>query len=255
MRSLSLYVEGHSLVHRVDPITKLFYVVVAVAVAYVAPGLAPALVFLGVSLALLAGGRLLTRAWPVFAMTGFIILTVFIIQGLVNPANRVPVLRLGPVAFYREGLLFALGIAVRLYNLLAAMTVLILSTRPSDLIDALVRRGLPPKFGYVMSSVLQIIPAMAAATSTILDAQRARGMETEGRLSTRLRAYIPLMGPLVTSSLIATQERAMALEVRAFGAKGKRSFLNEEPTVPYAVPVRCLLAALLAAAVVWRLFA
>ncbi len=252
MKSLSLYVEKDTFIHRTDPITKLVYVIVSVAAAYVAPNLWPAAAFFGVSLLLLASGRVLLKAWPVFAMTGFVLSTVFIIQGLVNPANATPVLRLGPLVFYREGLLFALGIAVRLLDLLASVVILILATRPPDLIDALVRRGFSPKFGYVMNSVLQTIPAMANATSTILDAQRARGMETEGRLGTRLRAYTALMGPLVTSSLIATQERAMALEVRAFNAKGARTFLNSEKVPGYAVPVRYLLLAVLAAVIVWR---
>ncbi len=255
LRSLSLYVDRNTFVHRADPITKLLYVVVAVAVAYVAPALWPAVVFLALGLFLLAAGRVLLKAWPVFAMTLVVLSTVFIIQGLFNPANATPLLRLGPVVFYVEGLRFALGIAVRLLDLLASTVVLVLTTRPPDLIDALVRRGLSPKFGYVMSSVLQIIPNMSGATATILDAQRARGMETEGKLRTRLRAYVPLMGPLVTSSLIATQERAMALEVRAFGAKGRRTFLHEDSVPGYAGFVRWLLLAVLAATFVWRVVA
>lgn len=252
MRSLSLYVDKDTFVHRIDPITKLVYVVVSVAAAYVAPGLWPGLVLLALSLTLLAAGRVLLRAWPVFTMTGVVLSTVFLIQGLFNPANATPAWGLGPVVFYREGLLFALGITIRLLNLLSSTVILVLATRPPDLIAALVRRGLSPKFGYVMSSVLQIIPNMANATSTILDAQRARGMETEGNLGTRLRAYVPLLGPLVTSSLIATQERAMALEVRAFNAKGKRTFLSEESVPSYAAPVRFLLVATLVAVAVWR---
>lgn len=255
MRSLSLFVERDTFVHRLDPITKLVYVLVSVAAAYVAPGTWPALAFLVLSLLLLATARVLAKAGSVFAMTGVIISTVFIIQGLVNPANATPVLRLGPIVFYREGLLFALGIALRVFNLLAAAVILILATRPPDLIDALVRRGFSPKFGYVMNSVLQMIPSLTNASARIMDAQRARGMETEGRLGTRLRAFVPLMGPLVTSSLVATQERAMALEVRAFDAKGKRSFLTEERVPAYAPYLRYLLLAILAATIVWRVLA
>ncbi len=252
MKGLSLYVEGNTFVHRADPITKLLYVIVSVAAAYVAPSLWVGLAALAVGLALLAAARVLRRSWPVFAMSLVVLSTVFLIQGLFNPANVTPWLRVGPVVFYREGLLFALGITVRLLTLLASTVLLVLTTRPPDLIDALVRRGLSPKFGYVMSSVLQIIPVMAGAASTILDAQRARGMETEGRFSTRLKAYIPLMGPLVTSSLIATQERAMALEVRAFNAEGRRSFLREETVPPLTGAVRLALVAVLVLVIVWR---
>jgi energy-coupling factor transport system permease protein len=76
--------------------------------------------------------------------------------------------------------------------------------------------------GYVVQSALQIIPQTLDMAGRIQDAQRARGLETEGSLPHRFRAYLPLMLPLVLSSLVATQERAMALEVRGFGLPVKR---------------------------------
>jgi energy-coupling factor transport system permease protein len=63
----------------------------------------------------------------------------------------------------------------------------------------------------------------------IQQAQRARGLETEGSLLRRSRAYLPLMLPLVLSSLVATQERAMALEVRGFGMRVQRVRRYELP--------------------------
>lgn len=60
-----------------------------------------------------------------------------------------------------------------------------------------------------------------------MDAQRSRGLETEGNLWTRLKAFLPLIGPVVMSSLLETRERAMALEVRGFSASGKKTFLYE----------------------------
>ncbi|MCL6580697.1 MAG: energy-coupling factor transporter transmembrane protein EcfT [Firmicutes bacterium] len=246
---------GSTPVHRLDPFTKVVYAVSVVAAGYVLPDLRAVAVLLGLNLALLAVARVLRRTWPVFAMTLFILSTVFLIQGLYFPGNRTVLVRLGPAAFYREGLAFALDITVRLYNLLAGTVALILTTRPSDLIESLVRRGLSPRIGYVMTSVLQLIPSMSAAAAAIVDAQRARGLETEGSLRARLRAYLPVIGPLVSSSLIAVQERAMALEVRAFGARGPRTFLSEEVVPPHGPPVRALAVTLLVGSVVWRLVA
>ncbi|WDU84655.1 energy-coupling factor transporter transmembrane component T [Caloramator sp. Dgby_cultured_2] len=99
-----------------------------------------------------------------------------------------------------------------------------LTTKPSDLIENLVRRGLSPKLGYVLASVLQIIPQMLSTMDTILDAQRSRGLETEGKLIKRLKAFIPLIGPAVMNSLISTRERAMALEMRGFNSNIKKTF-------------------------------
>lgn len=249
---LSLFVSGNSWVHRLDPLTKVIMTLVALVLVFVLPGYAGNGVLLLVSLAVLATGGVLRRAVPVFTGVSVIALTFFVVQGLVYPANVHPAVAIGRVVFYREGLLLGLKLALRLYNILAATLVLVLATRPSDLVESLVRRGVSPRFGYVLISVLQIIPNMAAATATITDAQRSRGMETEGSLWVRLRAFVPLMGPLVTSSLIATEERALALEVRGFSGNRKLTFLNREIIPAYAWVVRAVYTAALIIGIVGR---
>ena len=62
---------------------------------------------------------------------------------------------------------------------------------------------------------------------TITDAQRSRGMETEGSLGTRMKAFFPLISPVVMNSLISTRERAIALEVRGFSSSQKKTFLTD----------------------------
>ena len=54
-------------------------------------------------------------------------------------------------------------------------------------------------------------------------------METEGNLLVRIKAFLPLISPVVMSALTATRERAIALEVRGFGAKGLK---------PGCIPIR-----------------
>ncbi|MBE3575828.1 MAG: energy-coupling factor transporter transmembrane protein EcfT [Firmicutes bacterium] len=240
-----MYVPGKTWVHRLDPITKLLAVLVAVVLTFVLPGFFSQAGILLVSLAMLGSAGVLRRAAPVLAGVFILPLTFFVVQGLVYPGNVHPAVALGPVVFYREGLLLGLSLTLRLYNILSAALILVLVTRPSDLVEALVRRGAPPRLGYVMIAVLQIIPIMVASTQTILDAQRSRGMETEGSLWVRIRAFLPLMGPLVTNSLISTEERALALEVRGFAGGGKRTFLKDEQIPPYAMAMRILVLAAL----------
>ncbi len=136
--------------------------------------------------------------------------------------------------------------------MVAAFGVLILTTKPDDLVEALLQKGLSPKFGYVLLSVLQIIPQMVALTGKITDAQRARGMETEGGLWMRFKSFLPLLGPVVLNSLTETRERSIALEIRGFNAKGKRTFLNERENYRYAVLLRSALVAFFLAVIFWR---
>lgn len=249
---LTLYVPGNSWVHRLDPLSKIIMAVSALVCTFLLPGYLGSGLLLLASLLILGTAGVLRRASAVFAGVTVIAATFFIVQGLVYPGNETPALSLGPVTVYREGLLLGLRLALRLYNILAATLVLVLATRPSDLVESLVRRGLSPRFGYVIISVLQIIPTMTAATSTIMDAQRSRGMETEGSLWVRIRAFIPLMGPLVTSSLIATEERALALEIRGFSSNRKPTFLGEEVSPGYAWAVRALALTALLLSIVGR---
>src|SRR5690606_26611956 len=155
-------------------------------------------------LEVLGSAGVIHRAAAVYVGVVIVAGTFLVVQGLVYPGNAVPALTLGPIVFYREGLLVGLRLALRLYNILSATLILVLVTHPSDLVEAVVRRGASPRLGYVIMAVLQVIPTMRATASTIMDAPRSRGLETEGSLWVRLKAFVPVMGPFVTGSLIAT---------------------------------------------------
>lgn len=72
---------------------------------------------------------------------------------------------------------------------------------------------------------MQIIPRFQHKANTILDAQRSRGLETEGSFLIRTRALLPLVFPLLLGSIVDIEERAIALEVRAFGRSGPKTSL------------------------------
>jgi len=250
---VSLYVPADTWLHRLDPMTKLLMAAAGVALTFVLARIESGAVLWAIFFTVLGTGRVLRQAGSVFAGVGIIAATFLIVQGLVHPTHATPLIILGPVVFYKEGLLIGLRLALRLYNILSATLVLVLATNPADLTEALVRRGAPARLGYVIMSVLQIIPTMVAQSAAIADAQRSRGMETEGSLWVRVKAFLPLMGPLVTSSLIATEERALALEVRGFGSSARPTFLKPEVRPPHAGLVRIMCVLTLAAGVAGRL--
>lgn len=95
---------------------------------------------------------------------------------------------------------------------------------------------------------------MQATMGKITDAQRSRGMETEGNLSTRIQAFFPLIIPVVLNSLNDTRERAIALEIRGFGSKSARTFLNEKQEYPYKHILRGFILVGLIGAIVWRVW-
>jgi energy-coupling factor transport system permease protein len=250
---LSLYTEGESLLHRAHPLTKGVLTLVAIALAFTAPSIPWDLAVLAVLLALITVAGVLRRLLAVAVVILLpITLLLLAVQGFANPANQTVAFQLGPVVYYREGLQLAALSALRIWCLVAATFLFSFTTRPADITEALMQRGLSPRMGYVLQSALQIIPQTLETAGRIQDAQRARGLETEGSLPRRARAYLPLMLPLVLSSLVATQERAMALEVRGFGLPVKRVIRLEFRDSAFQRALRWVLAASVPVAIALR---
>ena len=253
MKSISLYVDNGSWLCKVHPFTKLAYIATAISVPLLVGKLSFFAIFIALSLAVLASGRLLKRVVPLIAFSFTILITIFLIHGLFNQSNRNILFSIGPLHFYREGLLYALHIGCNVLNMLLSFAILVLSAKPSELVEELEKRGFSRRMGYIITSVFQIVPQMTGTMNTITDAQRSRGLETEGCLLTRAKAFLPLISPVVMSSLINTRERAVALEVRGFAAKQKKTYLADRTPHRGDTPITVVLLAMIAAALLWRI--
>jgi energy-coupling factor transport system permease protein len=252
MKSISLYVDKDTYLTRLHPFAKMFYILAAVSAPLIGGALWIYGLFLAISLCLLISGKIIRKVFPLIAFSFTIIITIFLIHGLFNQENQKVLFHLGPLAFYEEGLLYAARIGLNILNMLLAFATFVLTTKPADLVDDLEQAGFSPRFGYMISSVFQIIPQMMGTMNTIMDAQRSRGMETEGSLFVRAKAFIPLISPVVSSSLINTRERAIALEVRGFDSKNKKTFLREHKLAGKDKTFILLMALLIAGSIVWR---
>lgn len=253
MKSISLYVDKDSFLTRLHPFAKLVYILAAISVPLIGGALWMFGLFLLISLSLLTSGGILKKVFPLIAFSFTILITIFLIHGLFNKENATLLFQIGGLYFYREGLLYACRIGLNILNMLLAFAAFVLTTKPADLVDDLEQAGFSPRFGYMITSVFQIIPQMMGTMNTILDAQRSRGMETEGSLFTRAKAFIPLISPVVSSSLINTRERAIALEVRGFGSKNKKTFLKEHRFLGSDKGFMLIMTLLIAASAVWRI--
>ena len=228
MKSISLYVDKDTYLTRMHPFTKLCYIFTAIVASLVAGKLWAFAAFIGISLVMLISGKIIRKVFPLIAFSFTILITIFLIHGLFNHENATLLFAAGPLKFYQEGMLYALRISLNVLNMLLAFAVFVLTTSPVELVEDLERIGFSPKIGYVVSSVFQIVPQMSGTMNTIMDAQRSRGLETEGSLLTRAKSFLPLISPVVMSSLINTRERAIALEIRGFEAGQKKTYLRED---------------------------
>ncbi|UCC54783.1 MAG: energy-coupling factor transporter transmembrane protein EcfT [Anaerolineaceae bacterium] len=225
--TFSIFLEHDSGFHRLHPLTKLviaiFSLVFAIVVPLPWPGyvvfvilLIPCAIWAGVARSLLSLSLKITLPFAI---------SVFLIQGFLWSGGT-PIWSVGPLSLKREGVYFAITSTGRILAVVASFLLLSLTTRPDHLMIALSQRGVPSSIAYIILSSMQIVPAFQRKAHMILDAQRARGLETRGSFRKRAQALLPLVEPLILGSLLDIDERAMALEARAFSRRGPKTYLR-----------------------------
>ena len=229
--TLGQYMPGNTLVHRLDPRTKIILTTLYIAmiflvsspVWYVIPML---YVALAARLAGLSFGQLLKSVKPLRVL---LILT-FVLNLFFSGGTTVWV-RWGIVAITQEGVLLAVHFCMRLVFLVVGTSVLTLTTSPvalSDGIEILLKplkvfRFPAHELAMMMTIALRFIPTLIEETDKIMKAQQARGADFEsGNLIARAKAMVPLLVPLFVSAFRRAGELAMAMEARCYhGGEGR----------------------------------
>ncbi|CAN5814165.1 hypothetical protein BH24CHL6_BH24CHL6_03110 [soil metagenome] len=158
-----------------------------------------------------------------------LVISIMLVNTFLYPGAQDPLFGLGPFTATGEGLTAAAQAALRVIAFAFSVGVFALSTRTDELVDDLERRGLGRRATFVISAAIGMVPRMAERAKEIVDAQRARGMDTQAGVLGRVRGLLPLAGPLVLGALTDVEQRTMALEARAFGAPGRRTVLRRYP--------------------------
>jgi energy-coupling factor transport system permease protein len=228
MVQISLYHPGDSPLHRLNPLTKLSLMALCLGAAFGFPS--PYWV-IGFYLIIMLGLAVWGKMFKPFLFQNLkmilpFFLSLFIIQGFFFGGDSI-LFKLGPFTYTMEGMRVAFDFTVRILQAIGGMTLFILSTRPDHLMLTFQERGFPHQAMYLVVTTMQIIPQFQNKAQAILDAQQARGLETQGNFIQRARALFPVVGPMILGSLIDIDERAIALESRAFSHSGEKTSLTE----------------------------
>ncbi len=253
---LSYYVNRQSVIHRLNPLTKVFLTLSIILVAFLSPWYWTSLALLVLGIVPLSLAGRVAREYFTSAIrliipaSGFI----FIMQSLFQPIGETVIFQYWVLDVTQESLAFAFRVAARIAVMISAFTLFLLTTHPSELMSDLTRRGLPGQFAYVIISTLQILPQMQAKAQTIISAQRARGLDTESTFMKRAGSLVPLVGPLVLGSLVEVEERAIAIEARGFTSTVKKTSLHDIPDTAMDNSIRWLLVIIVIATVAAKLW-
>lgn len=213
--------QRSNLILRMYPMTKLTFVACISLSVFFVPGYVYALSCFVLLLLLALASGTFKPFLSMLSKTIFVLVALmFVMQALFYPGEHI-LWQWSIFSIKLEGIFYALTLSSKLLVIGGSIILFFKTTTIKDFVSALEQTGVSKTFTYVILATLQIIPQMEKRSKVIMDAQRSRGVETEGNLFVRMKAFIPSIGPLILGSIVGTEERAITLEARAFSVGTK----------------------------------
>ncbi len=151
---------------------------------------------------------------------------IFVVQTMVLK-SEVVLFQFWFIKIYEAGLQHAIVLCFVIMNVAGILLWLFQTTETKEMTYALEKAGMSYKASFVFLSTFQMIEVLGKSSKTIMNAQRARGVETEGNLIVRSKAFFPMIVPLVVGSLMNTEERVLTLECKGFDTQCPKTHLLE----------------------------
>ena len=229
--TLGQYFPGNSIIHRLDPRTKLIMLVVYIVALFMAANwISYALMF--VFLAVVIKISTIPLKSIVRGMKPLVMILVF--TGVLNlffTQEGELLVNIWIIKIYSGGLSRAVLMMLRILMLITCTFLLTYTTSPIALTDGLEALMNPLKkikvpvheLSMMMCIALRFIPTLIEETDKIMCAQKARGADFEnGSLMDRAKALIPILVPLFISAFRRADELATAMECRCYqGGEGR----------------------------------
>ena len=230
--TLGQYFPGNSLIHRLDPRSKLIFTVLYIVVIFLCKQLVSYGLVLATLLVLIGISGVKPKVFlkgmkpVVFIVVFTAILNLFYTDGTV-------LWSLGFLKITEEGVWKAFFMVLRILMLIASTLLLTYTPSPILLTSGLERLLHPLKkihfpvheLAMMMNIALRFIPTLIQETDKIISAQKARGADFDsGNLMQKAKALIPILIPLFISSFRRAEELAVAMECRCYhGGEGRTS--------------------------------
>ena len=230
------YVEGDSIIHRLDPRAKIIMTVLYIVAIFLAKSVTAFALLLAVSVASIFMTGLSFRM-VLRSMRSILFIIIF--TAVINifwMTGDTLLVQFWIIKIYLEGIINALMIVLRIVLLITATSVFMTyTTTPLALTDAIESLLSPLKklhvpvheFSMMMTIALRFIPTLIDETQKIINAQTARGADfSSGNLIKRAKALIPILIPLFVSAFRRADELATAMDCRCYTGGEGRTRMN-----------------------------
>ena len=229
--TLGQFFPGSSVVHRMDPRTKLLFLVVYIVALFMAGSwLSYGLVFLFL-VTTIAISRIPLKSLLRGLKPLVVILLFTAVLNLFFTGGKTVWAEFWGFQITKEGVLRAVFMVLRIMMLVTGTFLLTYTTSPTALTDGLESLLSPLKkikvpvheLAMMMCIALRFVPTLIEETDKIMSAQKARGADFEnGNLIRRVKALVPVLVPLFISAFRRADELATAMECRCYhGGEGR----------------------------------
>lgn len=229
--TLGQYYQADSVIHRMDPRTKIVGTIAFIVSLFLAKNcigyLAAAVFLFAVIRISKVPFRFMVRGMKSIV---FLLLVTIIFNLFLTPGT--PLVRLWKLTITEEGLKQAVYMGIRLTFLILGSSLMTLTTTPNNLTDGLesllgplkVFRVPVHEVAMMMAIALRFIPILLDETDKIMKAQIARGADFEsGNLIKKAKSMVPLLVPLFISAFRRANDLAMAMEARCYRGGSHRT--------------------------------
>ncbi len=226
MPAILEYHEGNTILHKANPLTKIFIAIAICAAVFLSSNLylSIALILLSVAIGAATGLARLVRLL-ILGLAGLGIV-MFVVQTII--------IRDGQTIFLfmtDEGIRRGIKVVLRIVGFALPLIIMLSLTKITDLTNAAVQKlHIPYKFAFTITTAIKFIPIFAHEMKMITEAQTARGVEFDTPNPFRkLKLMLPLMAPLLISSVSKADDAALAAEQRGFYLRDDKSAFKQYP--------------------------
>ncbi|MBR6408321.1 MAG: energy-coupling factor transporter transmembrane protein EcfT [Clostridia bacterium] len=246
MKDLFQYTAGNSVIHRMNPLTKILLAVCICAAGFISDNIFYLLFLLLLDMMIGLAAGVFKKALSILKGLLKVSIFLFILQVLF--------VRRGTPVFWiitDEGLMLAAKVVLRLIIACIPLALMLAVTQISDLANALVQvLHLPYKYAFTLTTSIRFIPQFMEEMGDIMEAQTARGVEFDTKNGLKkIGLVLPLCVPLLISSVRRTDATAVAAEVRGFELRTTKSGFKKYPFRLIDLAAFLICAALIAGAV------
>ena len=231
---LGRYIPGNSIVHRLDPRSKLVAMILLIMIVFWANNpITNVILFVAtgifVALSEVPLSFFIKGLRSMFFLIAFTTLfQLFFISGG-DVLFEMGFIKITSYGIEQAGIIFCRFVLIIFFSTLLTLTTMPLSlaTAVESLLGPLKRFKVPVhEIGLMLSMSLRFVPTLMDDTIRIMNAQKARGVDFgEGNVIQKVKAMIPILIPLFATSLKRADSLATAMEARGYqGGNGRSQY-------------------------------